>query len=329
LTIQDFRQNPLSDRVIDALLAATQAYAQADVLMNEYQEVQPTLSPMLFALDLYYEHYGAQNSIEEILHNLYIPNKKNALSDKIDVFVACMEFAEKKVKITDVLTAGDLLKIDDAIKCSDKSLLSTNAAQTGDKKLIQDIWPMLHSFYSPERQYPLLLEAAIVCYSLLTLPESRSLALRTINILLSCSHQGNSVHNGLLRQWILSTNPRTGMSSLNAEDAIIHITGVFRDMWIYTAKLIRNINQKQAGTFKLIEEHFPHRIPAGIRQYLSEYLCIRNRDVMERSTLSLKTVIKYLRELEERKVVSSVKCGREVYYFSNVLTDLLYQQVGE
>ena len=161
MTIQDFRTNPLSNKIVDSLLSATEAYAQADALINEHKKIMPIINHMLLALDIYYSFYNVQPMIGDICHGLYIPNNGSAFNRNVEIYNACTEFAKKKVFSTGVLTAGDLFRIDNAIKSKEAGSVSLESVSCNSEAQLESIWTVLHSIYGPQRQYPLVLETAI------------------------------------------------------------------------------------------------------------------------------------------------------------------------
>ena len=63
----------------------------------------------------------------------------------------------------------------------------------------------------------------------------------------------------------------------------------------------------------------------GFHKMLSQNICIRNKAVSDELCLSPKTTIKYLKQLEEDKLLLAMKHGREILYFRNLVFDLLKQ----
>jgi len=328
LTIQDFRAAPLSDNIIRALISATQAYAELNVLVAEYPEMMLLLSDMLLALDVYYQHYDTQPNIADVSQALFIPDETSMSGRSISAFQNCMAYAKSKTTMTEVLTAGDVLKMSYAISADDEriNLLDMNLA--GHEQLIEHIWSILHDLYSPQRQYPLLLEAAIAVLRLLALPKTTAASLQALTILLSTVCQNELASYGLARQWTLSTDPRVHISSVETSDALAQILEVFRSMWVYTTTLVRTINQKKGEIYQAVSVVLPQYSSTCFGQILSETLCIRNRDISERLDLSQKTATKYLKQLEQNRILRSVKNWREVLYFNNLLIDVLHEQVS-
>ena len=152
--------------------------------------------------------------------------------------------------------------------------------------------------------------------------------LKTLSVLFSTVYQNRIIFQGFLRQLALSTDPRLQLSTMSIEQALTHVLDVFCEMWIYISMLIRDINKINATLTRRISEEFPQHHAAGIGLLLPEYLCIRNQDILGRTQLSTKTAIKYLKQLENGKILYSVKNGREIYYFNNTLVGILEQQIS-
>ena len=297
--------------------------------MTEYPETKLLLSDMMLVLDVYYQHYDAQPDINDVCKALYIrQEKKSTLSKSIAVFENCLAYAKNKITETEVLTAGDILKIDDAIRIKGEEFLTPDLVPADCEQLIEHIWSTLYDLYSPQRQYPLPLEAAIACYRLLTLSKAKPLTLQTLTILFSTVCENELAFIGFARQWMLSTDPRVHIYSIDASDALAHLLEVFRCMWTYAATLIRIIKQKKTEISLCVSMTLPQYAPSGCSQVLSESLCIRNCDVSDRFDLSPKTATKYLRLLEQENIIYSVKNWRDVYYFSNLLIEVLKDQIS-
>ena len=327
MTIQDFRTSPLPEEIIHALLAATYAYAEMDVLIKEYPQTQSLLSNMLLALDVYYQHYDARPNIADICHALFITDKTNVVGESVTTFAECLAYARNKVVMTEVLTAGDILRINSSIRDLRTEPLSFDVASADCEQIVESIWSILHDLYSPQRQHPLLLEAAIACYCLLILPKSAPISLQTLAILFSNVYQSDVAFCGLLRQWTLSTDPRIHISSMETINALVHILEIFQNMWAYGATLLRLLRHRKAEIIHLISGDFSQQISAGVSQMLSESLCIKRRDVSNRLQLSPKTVTKILKQLEQRNILHSVKSWREMFYFNSLMIDTLKEQL--
>ena len=326
-TVQDFRSNPLSDKIICAMISAIQAYTEMDVLVNEYPENKPLLSNMMLSLDVFYRRYNDQPDIESICHALFISNKTSMISKTIEIATSCAEYAKNKVALTEVLTAVDILRVNSAIITSSTEPLLSEKLSNEYEKLVEPIWMILHDLYSPNRQYPLLLEAAIACFRLLTLFEMNTFSQQTMTILLSTVYENEFAFCGLLRQWVLSIDPRGHFSLVDITNALVSIIGVFQKMWAFTAMIMHIINGKRTEIADLIKSIFPQQISIGISSILSESMCIRKRETEDRLNLSSKTVTKLLTQLEQRNILHSVKNWRETLYFNNLMIDILRKQL--
>ena len=110
LTTNDFRANPLSDKIINALIESTQTYAEMNVILNEYPEFWPALSDILLYIDVYNCFYDTQPDICQIVHSMYISSETTFIASTINTIAVCLDYTQCKVRKADVLTAGDLLK---------------------------------------------------------------------------------------------------------------------------------------------------------------------------------------------------------------------------
>ena len=265
MTIEGFRLNPLPDCIIHVLLSATQAYAESYTLVNVYPEYRPLLCSMTLALDVYYQNYNKAPNKVDICHALFISDKMSIVGSDIEIFKSCAAYAKNKAAETEVLTAGDVLKIDESVGTVCEEPLTLDKVSAYCEHLIEPIWSILHDLYAPERHYPLLLEAAIACYRLLTVLKEDIPALKTLMILLSTVYRNEFAFCGLIRQWSLFTNPRANVSSMNIVRAIAHVLEVFQGMWTFTATLVRDINRKKVEISNYISGDFPPPVSTSIR----------------------------------------------------------------
>ena len=323
MNTNEFRKGHVPAGIINALVESIRAHAKMEVLLNEHPNSSPVLSDILLSLDIYYGLYDIQPDICQIVQSLYVPDRSTVIAETIHAISACVEYAQNKANITDVLTAGDLLRIDQAIKTTNTKLLMADEFISESEQKIKEVWSVLHDLYGPERQYPLLLEAVLAFYQLCTLQERCRPGLHTIRILLSTLYKCNLTFSGLQMQWILLTDPRSNLSSMNTDDAIVHILHVFQRMWKCSVTLIHRLDSKRNEMEQSIYDDSGKQMPKEIPRLLVENLCIKNRDVSEKMQVSPKTAIKYLKLMERRELLYSLKAGREVFYFSSVLLDLL------
>ncbi|MCL2033834.1 MAG: hypothetical protein FWG94_03775 [Oscillospiraceae bacterium] len=327
MNIHDFRSNPLPNRIIHALLSATQAHSEVNVLMNEYPENNSLLTQMLVALDVFYHLYDDEIDIANVCRALFIPDKTSMISRTIETFTNCATYAKDKTATREILTAGDVLKINSALKAASTEPLLFDTISDDYEQLVKPIWLILNDLYAPQRQYTLLMETAITCYRLLMISETDPIRLQTLTILFSVVYQNEFIFYGLSRQWNLSTDPKIDIASLDIVSALVHILKAFQQMWAYTAILLRVINSKKVELIHLISEDFSQQVSTGIIRVLSESLCIKKRDAEEKLCLSPKTVAKHLTFLEQKSILCSIKNWREVLYFNNVMIDALIKQI--
>jgi|GEM_PF-3533925 len=321
------RTSPLSDKVINALIEATQTYTEMNTILNEYSIIRPILSDMLLLLDMYYIFHGRQPDVYQIVHSLYISVESTDMDETINNINVCIEFAKNNVQKADILTAGDLLKIDESMKIVNIKPLRAKYSHKSDQQ-IEVIWSILHDLYGPQRQYTLILETAIAFYRLITLPEESSFNLQTITILFSNLYRNDFAFRGLHRQWILFADPRLNIDSMPVDDAIIHILYIFRQIWTSTTDIIRRLNRKREELSHSLQMGFRRKIPSAFFLMLTEKICIRNQDVIEKLEISKKTATKYLKILEQEKFLYSIKHGREVFYFNNELRNFFQEMIG-
>lgn len=139
MSVKDFRSNSLSDKIVYSLIEATQAYSSMDVLLNEYPAIKPVLHDMLLSFDIYYDRYDTHPDIADIYFGLFIPNQMIESGKNATVIRACLECAQNKIKMTDVLTAGDILKIDRAIKNVNIEHLAIDGPSQNQRQTCQSV----------------------------------------------------------------------------------------------------------------------------------------------------------------------------------------------
>jgi hypothetical protein len=149
--------------------------------------------------------------------------------------------------------------------------------------------------------------------------------MQALAIIFSTVYQNRLVFRGLSKQWSLFTDPRLDIALMDIEDALIHILGVFQEVWKYTAVLIGKLNKESENLSQLMKLNCSQQVSIGFHKMLSQNICIRNKSVSEELCLSPKTTIKYLKQLEEERLLFSIKHGREVFYFNNTVIGLLKQ----
>ena len=325
MTLDDFRARALSDKIVKALIEATEAYVTMDVLVNEHLTIRPALSDILLSLDSYYSLLDIQPDICHICHSLYVPIQTDTITRTIRTIVASIGYAQDRLETIGVLTAGDLLRIDDAVNNTSVELLTACCYSSNQESKIGIVWSILHDLYGPKRQHTLIMETAVACYRFLTLSSDCSLNLQTLIILFSALFRNNLAFQGLQRQWILSTDPQLNLCSIDIEDALTHILEVFKVMWKYTTVFIRRLNDKQNEISQFIIKRLPVQTSEGFHKLLAGNLCLRNQYVSEILHISPKTAIKHLKMFEQENALYSIKTGREIFYFNNMLLDLLKQ----
>jgi len=68
--------------------------------------------------------------------------------------------------------------------------------------------------------------------------------MQSLAIIFSTVYQNHLVFRGLSKQWSLFTDQRLDIASMNIEDALIHILGVFQEVWKYMAMLLCKLSKK-------------------------------------------------------------------------------------
>ena len=325
--MNDFRNNLLSDKIVCALINATESYTKMDVLLNEFSSTQSALSDFLLSLDVYYNFFYTKPDILQICINLYIRDQSSDTTGIVDVISKCTKYANNKAQTTDVLTAIDLFRIDRAISTVSTAPLMEDGSSIVPEYNIEAVWTILHNIYGPQRQYPILLETSIAIYKLCLFSSEYCFNIQTLIIFLSILYKSKFAFQGLHRQWTLSTDPRLDFNTMADEDAIIHVLSVFQQMWEHSATLIRSINYKRDEISKLIRIEPFRQLSAGFSELLAENVCIRNQDVTEKLCISSKTAIKNLKQLEQEQILIAAKKGREIFYFNNLFLDLLKQSI--
>ena len=326
MDIHDFRSNPLPDSIINALLSATQAYTEVNVLLREYADFMPLLSDILLVLDVYYLNYNSHPEVENIYRALYIPDNTNKFNKEVSSFTNCVAYAKKKVISTEVLTAGDILMINATIKAGYAELVLPDKTIIKNENLIDPVWSILYDLYNPKPQYSLLLETAIACYRFLIFSEAESFSMQTLIILFSTVIKNECIFYGFTRQWVLFTDPRVNLSSLGIIHAIEHILSVFQGMWEYSIKLLRTLINHRNDILYRINEILPNRASTDIVRILSESLYIRRKQISDKLMISPNTITKILKQLEQKKILTAEKYWREVYYFNNLLMEKINDQ---
>ena len=337
MTTQQFRLTPLSDRVTKSLISAAQAYAEMITLVKEYPENKRILSDMLLALDSYYNHYSMSPSIDDICQMIYITDESSGVGRFIAAVSQCMEYAYNRISKTEVLTAGDILFINNAIRTEpikvEKPLTRykmevrpplSGEVSDNNEQIIECLWEILHDLYAPKQQYSFILEMAIAAYRMLTLL-GMHISLQTFTILFSVVCRNELAMYGLVRQWTLFTDPIVSVSSMDTESALSHILDIFQGVWEYTSSLMRIINKRKTEISRLLSVELHQH--ASVGQLLMESICVTKRDVIRNLHISPNTAKKYLTQLEKRDILRPVKNWREIAYFNNLMIATIKEQL--
>ena len=281
MTPHDFRCQPLSNRIVTALLEATEAYTTMNVLLKEYPTYAPLLTEILDILDIYHhiQNESLDVGVEQVVHEFYIPIPTSPVQQYVDVMQACTEYALKRIEFAEVLTAGDVLKINKAISDKDTRCLSVHDVPPKLTSYIETIWKVLHELYNPKRQSPFLLETAFACYQLMVIFGNAWFRIETLVLLFSSLYQNNLAFSGMVRQWILTTDPKLSLSDLDMEDAIIHILTIFKNMWEHTINIIRAIISARVAVRETIQAQCPQLSSDDLIRLLGRRICIRIHDV--------------------------------------------------
>ena len=278
---------------------------------------------------MYYHamHKSLDCDFDSTLLSFYTDKPINNIPNDIHVLRECIRYAKQKVFETKVLTAVDLLKINSTIVDSDKKILDDDNVPSA--VLVNDIWSILHDLYNPDKRYPLLLEAAVAAYRLLTLQLQWNVDLWTLCILLEAvfPEPENLKITGISLQWLVRVDPEKPLSAYDAESAVLLILSIFESIWRYNCEIYLAMREKEKEIHNIIQNLSPKLYTSKVLAALTDNLCLSNISFRQKTGVSHGTAVNYLNELERIGVLYSQIVNKERLYFNKIFCDFAREQL--
>ena len=119
------------------------------------------LLDLLIIEELYYHvfHKGGCPDFEKVLQGYYSTQLVSDASKEYQALQECTLYANHRISQNQVLTAADLLKINEALTISNATILADENIPY--RILIDNIWSLLRDLYNPCKSCPILLQRLI------------------------------------------------------------------------------------------------------------------------------------------------------------------------
>lgn len=313
LEIQEFRQEPIPQWLVEKLLQATTHITYARVESN-HTVLKKILADVMLIDEVrcLSAFYGEDHSHKNIL--LALCDKNNLLGEKTRVLRSCARYAETMRNTYKILLATDFLKINDALKNGNAAILEKHI----DSKLsilVDSMWKILNEFYSPENNTPMLLRLALMWAEL-----EEGFFYTTIHLFsktLMLNHMLNDTFEIDYRSLFITKRIITNKhQSRNLEAFVTTFLQILTEAAFDKLALIADLSF-HANTIKNeIHEKLPRLYSENILSMFNEHLLINNAIAEETLHVSNKTAISYLKQLEAAGLLRSERVGRERYYLN-------------
>jgi len=266
---------------------------------------------------------------EATLISLYSNGVLCDLQDGIGILRSCVKYSKDRGSEIDILTAADILKINYALINSDIEALNERELPVELSDHINSVWKILHDLYNPDRQYPLLLEFAIILYRLMTIQPCFKIDLWTLNILSAVVFPDELMLPYMSCQWMSLVNPRESLPDYTSTDAVLLILNIFKNAWSGSCRLYFALMEKEKEIRETVRCLLPKLHTDKILLTLTNHLYLNNSMFCEKVGVSTKTAINCLKELERSGILYSLRAGKEKIYFNKILCDFAHEQMQE
>ena len=327
MNFKAFRDSPLSNPIINALVSAVNAQSKWQTLLS-LRTPNDVLTDLLTIEELYYHsfHKGSCPDFEKVLRSYYSTQRVSDTSKEYQTLQECTLYAKHRISQNQVLTAADLLKINEV-------LTTLNAAQLADENipyhiLINDIWTILLDLYNPCKSCPVLLEIIIAVCRLLTLPPVLKINLWTLYVLLETMYPEIFKNTRLSLQWLLLVNPEEPLADYEPERLVLLLLEVFKNMWEDMYNTHFDLIDKEKDIQNIICGFSPSLQTDRVLSVLTSNICLSNKSFGEKAKVSHGTSVNYLKELERIGVLYSVMDGRERLYFNKAFCKFASKRLG-
>ena len=317
---------PLSDLMLKTLINANESYAELNTIVRLYPLTE-AIKNALWINELYYqkENTNSENNINNILLDTFYPNQ--TISNNADIMRCCMIYAKQQISEASVLTAADILKINSVFSNNNAEILKINTTMTFPFAQIEYLWEILHFLYLPDKKMPFIFDAAMAFCKIITLPFDTKIDMRTLIILFSFVFQKEYIFWGISKQWKILIDPRLKLSEYSPDEAVVKILSVFENTWRDSCELIYKIKTAANEIPVILQDKLPQLCSHNIMSLLKNNICLKNSGVQEKLGISNKTVISYLKSLEENSIISSKKFGKSKLYFNEILCEVLRKHI--
>ena len=327
MDIKTFRNSPLSHYVVTALTHAAMAQSEWKTILKVCEPSNAVRDLLTLSEIRYHSMYmGSTCAFDDALVALYVNKKTDSISKDIHVLQECILYAKHKISETKVLTAADLIKINEAISTSDTKILEAENPQDLPLGLVNDIWGILHDLYNPAKQYPLLLEVAIAVYRLSTLQQKWGFDLWVFCVLLETLYTESFEMFGISLQWLILVDPEKSLCDYDIDHAIVLLFSIFENIWRYNSNTYLAVIDEERKICETIQELLPKICTDKVLVAITKNIYLNNTSFRDNTGVSHGTAVNYLKELERIGVLSSIVNGRERLYFNKAICDFALEQ---
>ena len=327
MDIKTFRDSPLSNDVVMALTHAAMAQSEWKTILTVCTPSDAVKDLLTLSELKHHSMYrGSTCTFDDALLTLYVNKKTNSISKDIHVLQECILYAKHKISETKVLTATDLIKINEAISTLDTKILEAENPQDLPPRLVNEIWGVLHDLYNPAKQYPLLLEAVIAVYRLLTLQQEWEFDLWVFFVLLETLYTESFEMFGISSQWLILVDPEKSICDYDIDHAIVLLLSIFENIWRYNSNTYLAVIDEERKIRETIQELSPKMYTDKVLATITNNICLNNTNFRDSTGVSHGTAVNYLKELERIGALSSVVNGRERLYFNKIICDFALEQ---
>jgi DNA invertase Pin-like site-specific DNA recombinase len=323
LKMQNLRQSPLPQRLVENLLQAT-TYITLAKAESGYTPLKRILNDIMFVDEVRYlnAYYGKDYSCKDILLAPYTKTNKS-LSEHIELIKSCIQYAEVVRSTYKILPATDFLKINEALITNDATILD-NPIDSKLIVLVDDMWKILNEVYSPESDTPLLLRMALMWLEMeerfFDAPIHIFAKTMILNLMLHDSFEIS--HRSLfITKRIITRRPQIK----TVEGFVSVFLKVIEDAAFDKISLIIELNHQADKVREKISEKLPKMCSENVMRMFGENLILNNTLAEKSLCVSVKTAISYLKRFEEAGLLKSERVGHDIYYLNVYLLNCMYR----
>ena len=312
-----------SDAILRELMKTVESFGmlKGSILTSEYREL---FSDILTIRSLYYYQALNRNDItcKEILLALHA-NDNNDIYTYAYVYQQCREYARTLKGKQDLILPTDFVRINEAIKCQDTSVLSDMDFFKTHEKVAQHQSNKLKLLY--EESLSKFLNISVANIPFVQSDDTMELGALELMYGAFINEQESSFYIPLcLSKWeIINDCDTICNSDESIEKTIINMLAYFHFEFNYMAALVSELNIAIYSLNSQLAEVLSKIHSNRLTALLSNSLCFRYSDFISALGITYKTAIDYLMQLESHGFISNTRIGREKVFTNDHLFSLL------